>query len=422
MMKNLLAALLCAVVCSVVVTAQSANNAIQLRRGSGALTLNASSGGSYSLTFPSSDGTVGQVLSTNGSGTLSWSSAGGAASLDDLTDAVMQSQSWGSYSIGLGVDALKSFNDVQNNISHIAIGTRALEFLGVNSGLYGQSHIAIGTEAHRYDEGAAGDIAIGHYALQASTVDRNQGQTNIAIGSSAIRFGASSDGTSNIAIGHQAMDNNRVSGNSNIVLGSIVGSSVYTTAADLTSGSRNIIVGSMAGNKISSGSGNIIIGIKVASETPEGATGFINDVGSTGGIIDVESNYLVIDNRSSTNPLIVGNFEDDWIRLNGSLGRVVLKTSASSPSVAPEDSWIVFERSTGNTTVTLPSASTYKHREIMMKTTENRSVSSNASNVVPLTGGAAGTAILPATDGAWATLVSDGTNWIIMQSGSPTPP
>jgi hypothetical protein len=253
-------------------------------------------------------------------------------------------------------------------------------------------------------------------------VDRNQGQTNIAIGSSAIRFGASSDGTSNIAIGHQAMDNNRVSGNSNIVLGSIVGSSVYTTAADLTSGSRNIIVGSMAGNKISSGSGNIIIGIKVASETPEGATGFINDVGSTGGIIDVESNYLVIDNRSSTNPLIVGNFEDDWIRLNGSLGRVVLKTSASSPSVAPEDSWIVFERSTGNTTVTLPSASTYKHREIMMKTTENRSVSSNASNVVPLTGGAAGTAILPATDGAWATLVSDGTNWIIMQSGSPTPP
>ena len=32
-------------------------------------------------------------------------------------------------------------------------------------------------------------------------------------------------------------------------------------------------------------------------------------------------------------------------------------------------------------------------------------------------GGAAGTAILPATVGKWATLVSDGTNWIIMQAG-----
>lgn len=30
----------------------------------------------------------------------------------------------------------------------------------------------------------------------------------------------------------------------------------------------------------------------------------------------------------------------------------------------------------------------------------------------------AGTAILPATDGAWALLKSDGTNWVIMQRGT----
>jgi hypothetical protein len=41
-------------------------------------------------------------------------------------------------------------------------------------------------------------------------------------------------------------------------------------------------------------------------------------------------------------------------------------------------------------------------------------LTSASSNVVPLAGGAAGTAILSATAGAWATLVSDGTNWIVM--------
>jgi hypothetical protein len=37
---------------------------------------------------------------------------------------------------------------------------------------------------------------------------------------------------------------------------------------------------------------------------------------------------------------------------------------------------------------------------------------------VPINGTAAGTAILPATDGAWAMLQSDGTNWIVMARGT----
>jgi hypothetical protein len=40
---------------------------------------------------------------------------------------------------------------------------------------------------------------------------------------------------------------------------------------------------------------------------------------------------------------------------------------------------------------------------------------SASSNVVPLGGGAAGTAILTDVAGNWATLVSDGTNWVMMQ-------
>ena len=68
----------------------------------------------------------------------------------------------------------------------------------------------------------------------------------------------------------------------------------------------------------------------------------------------------------------------------------------------------------GTITVTLPSAATYDGRELSLKTIQAQTVVSNSSDVIPITGGAAGTAILPATAGAWALLVSNGTNWEIM--------
>ncbi|RWK39235.1 hypothetical protein [Mesorhizobium sp.] len=65
-------------------------------------------------------------------------------------------------------------------------------------------------------------------------------------------------------------------------------------------------------------------------------------------------------------------------------------------------------------TVTLPSAATFPKRRIRLKTIQAQTVVSASSNVVPLAGGAAGTAILAATAGKWADLQSDGTNWVIM--------
>jgi hypothetical protein len=65
-------------------------------------------------------------------------------------------------------------------------------------------------------------------------------------------------------------------------------------------------------------------------------------------------------------------------------------------------------------TATLPAASSWVGRRVRVKTIAAYTVISASSNVVPLAGGAAGTAILAATAGKWAELVSDGTNWIIM--------
>ena len=69
---------------------------------------------------------------------------------------------------------------------------------------------------------------------------------------------------------------------------------------------------------------------------------------------------------------------------------------------------------TATITVTLPAASSWVGRKVRIKTVAAFTVVSASSNVVPLAGGAAGTAILAATAGKYAELVSDGSNWVIM--------
>jgi len=88
-------------------------------------------------------------------------------------------------------------------------------------------------------------------------------------------------------------------------------------------------------------------------------------------------------------------------------------TSATS-TVASDDIYLNCNRS-GTITLTLPSAASFPGRLIYIKTINNN-VISNAQNVIPLAGGNAGQAILDATAGKWCTLMSDGTDWIIIQA------
>jgi hypothetical protein len=120
------------------------------------------------------------------------------------------------------------------------------------------------------------------------------------------------------------------------------------------------------------------------------------------------------DNPLSSKMRIFGN---GMTRLeNGNLSRSTPLTITSNLTVtSPGVNWIICN-SAGTLTITLPTAGDWGGRELMIKNINTGLVNSNASNVVPLAGGSAGTAILAATAGKWATLVSDGTNWIIMQA------
>ena len=65
--------------------------------------------------------------------------------------------------------------------------------------------------------------------------------------------------------------------------------------------------------------------------------------------------------------------------------------------------------------MTLPAASSYTGRTLHFQNYQAQTVVSASSNVVPLIGGAASTAILNAVAGDTCTLVSDGSNWLITQ-------
>ncbi|MFC0605352.1 tail fiber domain-containing protein [Winogradskyella pulchriflava] len=176
--------------------------------------------------FPTVDGTVNQVLQTDGSGSLSWTDFTIDHGINDLTDGK---------------------SDISNGSSI---------FLGVDAGLSDD-----GTDNQ--------NLGIGAYALQNNT----DGTDNIGLGSIALTSNTSGDG--NVAIGNYSFYQNN-NGNYNTALGNRSGWSNV-------SGSRNVFLGNNAGH---------------------------NELGS---------NKLYIENSSAdaNNALIYGEFDNDFIRVNG---------------------------------------------------------------------------------------------------------
>jgi hypothetical protein len=103
----------------------------------------------------------------------------------------------------------------------------------------------------------------------------------------------------------------------------------------------------------------------------------------------------------------------------------VLATASGAPvtktanfTVAANETWLINNKSGSTCTVTLPSPATYTGRYLTFKNMQAQTLVSASSNVVPIDSTVAGTAILLAVVGNWATMVSDGTNWIIMQQAA----
>jgi hypothetical protein len=93
-------------------------------------------------------------------------------------------------------------------------------------------------------------------------------------------------------------------------------------------------------------------------------------------------------------------------------------TKTADFTVGVGETWFINNKSGSTCTVTLPSAATYTGRELTFKNMQAQTLVSASSNVVPIDSTSASTSILLAVVGNWATMVSDGTNWVIMQQAS----
>jgi len=104
---------------------------------------------------------------------------------------------------------------------------------------------------------------------------------------------------------------------------------------------------------------------------------------------------------------------------NGGTGltvRPTVVTKVADFTLADTEGWVINNKSGSTCTVTLPAASSAPGRVVTFKNLQTQTLVSASSNVAPIGSATPGTAILAATVGAWATLVSDGTNWVVMAS------
>jgi hypothetical protein len=105
----------------------------------------------------------------------------------------------------------------------------------------------------------------------------------------------------------------------------------------------------------------------------------------------------------------------DWSTFNSKQSVSAPVTKTADFTVAATELWLINNKSGSTCTVTLPTPSTNTGRVLYFQNYQVQALVSASSNVVPLAGGAATTSILLASSGDSATLVSDGTNWLMTQ-------
>jgi hypothetical protein len=215
--------------------------------------------GTVAMTLPTADGSANQVLKTDGSGALSFTSV--ATSVNGLSDALVENTG----SMYIGNDPSSTTDAADYNV---AVGATALDAITT-----GDSNTALGYDALSANLGGNRNTAVGTSALRLNTT----GITNVAVGSSALDRNTTSN--SNTAVGH-ASSYLLNSGASNVTVG-------YESAKAVTSADNNVIIGSGANPSANTGTSNqVAVGY--------GVTGVANN-SVTLGNADVTAIYMAQD-------------------------------------------------------------------------------------------------------------------------------
>ncbi len=201
---------------------------------------------------------------------------------------------------------------------NVAVGNYSLD---ANNG--GAKNTAFGYSALSANTSASDSTAIGYLALLKSSgisntavgstalIENTSGQQNTAVGDKALQYNET--GSMNTASGRYALNRNS-SGSDNVAVGNAAG--YYNNT-----GSYNTFLGVSAGQGSGNGgkSGNTIIGYQ-AGYSLDGGDNYNVMIGYQAGFNELGSNKLYIANSSTAEPLIYGEFDNNILSVNGSLG------------------------------------------------------------------------------------------------------
>lgn len=152
--------------------------------------------------------------------------------------------------------------------------------------------------------------------------------------------------------------------------------------------------------------------------------GTLSATGSGGTVTDVTGTAPIASSGGTTPDISISQSgtasngylsSTDWNTFNNKQSVSAPVTKTADFSVATTDIWLINNKSGSTCTATLPAAASYSGRVLHFQNYQTQALVSASSNVVPLAGGAAGTSILLASSGDSATLVSDGSNWLMTQ-------
>lgn len=150
---------------------------------------------------------------------------------------------------------------------------------------------------------SGGSLIIGQFS---GLLDDLSGNKNNFLGHEA---GRNSTGTRNTFTGHQAGRSN-TTGSYNLFSG-------YEAGELNTTGDRNVYLGADAGYNNIAGSNNVFIG-------------------NNAGFNEMGSNKLFIDNSATSSPLIYGEFDNDFVKINGQLSSGAMGVGTDAPSKSLE--------------------------------------------------------------------------------------
>lgn len=249
--------------------------------------------------FPTIDGIGGQILATDGNGTIHWSDIGTVTSFTDTDNDTKIQVEEGS----------------DDDIIRFDLG--GIEYLKLDSGRLeitntGQS-VFIGNNAGFNDDYTDNrNVFIGHEAGETNT----SGRWNVFTGYQA---GLSNEtGKHNVFTGFRAGYSNTTGENNNFI--------GYNSGYSTTTGIENTFIGDNSGYTNQTGSNNTFLGYQAGYHNEAGANNVF--IGNEAGYYETDSSKLYIENSNSTTPLIYGDFEKDILEFNGDVGIGTTPTNA----------------------------------------------------------------------------------------------